>query len=309
MDLPPLSIHASLEEQWDEEEEPEDIETVLKAVPPAYHQYLDVFSKVIAEKPSPHHACDHHIRLEGLLPPIDVIYSLSKHDAPILSHFNPSLQTIVETDASYYGLGAALSQVNESGKNPIAFDSCKLLPAELNYGIHDKELLGIAWAPKRWRASLLSLSDSFEVLTDHYSLQYSVSSKVLAHRQAHWAEFLSEFHFSITYCPGRLATLPDALSHWDNMYSERGVDFISKNPQDLHQVLKENKIKESRFFSDLVDQIQKAVWQDKEYKEILKKLARGELVSDYSIEAQGKLLLFKYIVIIPSNHELQLDIL
>ncbi|MBW0538254.1 hypothetical protein O181_077969 [Austropuccinia psidii MF-1] len=30
MDLPPLSFHASLEEQWDEEEEPEKIETVLR---------------------------------------------------------------------------------------------------------------------------------------------------------------------------------------------------------------------------------------------------------------------------------------
>ncbi|MBW0501858.1 hypothetical protein O181_041573 [Austropuccinia psidii MF-1] len=53
--------------------------------------------------------------------------------APILSHFNPSLPTIVETDASDYALGAVLSQVNDSGKNPIAFESCKLLPAELNY--------------------------------------------------------------------------------------------------------------------------------------------------------------------------------
>ncbi|MBW0581717.1 hypothetical protein O181_121432 [Austropuccinia psidii MF-1] len=38
MDLPPLSFHASLEEQWDEEEKPEEIETVMKAVPPAYHK-------------------------------------------------------------------------------------------------------------------------------------------------------------------------------------------------------------------------------------------------------------------------------
>ncbi|MBW0556563.1 hypothetical protein O181_096278 [Austropuccinia psidii MF-1] len=43
MDLPPLSLNASLEEQWDEEEEPEEIKTVLKVVPPAYHQYLAVF--------------------------------------------------------------------------------------------------------------------------------------------------------------------------------------------------------------------------------------------------------------------------
>ncbi|MBW0478007.1 hypothetical protein O181_017722 [Austropuccinia psidii MF-1] len=142
--------------------------------------------------------------------------------APILSHFNPSLPTIVETDASYYALGDVLSQVNDSGEHPIAFDSHKLLPAELNYEIHDRELLGIFWALKRWRAFLLSLSDSFEVLTDHSYLQYFMSSKVFTHHQAHWAEFLSEFHFSITYRPGRLATLPDALSHQDNVYTERG---------------------------------------------------------------------------------------
>ncbi|MBW0554972.1 hypothetical protein O181_094687 [Austropuccinia psidii MF-1] len=81
--------------------------------------------------------------------------------APILSHFNPSLPTIVETDASDYALSAVLSQVNHSTKHPISFDSCKLLPAELSYEIHDKELLGIVWALKRWRAFLLSLSDSF----------------------------------------------------------------------------------------------------------------------------------------------------
>ncbi|MBW0464438.1 hypothetical protein O181_004153 [Austropuccinia psidii MF-1] len=72
MDLPPLSFHASLEEQWDEEEEPEYIEAALKVLPPAYHQYLDVFSKVKAEKLSPHCTCDHHIKLEGLLPPVGV---------------------------------------------------------------------------------------------------------------------------------------------------------------------------------------------------------------------------------------------
>ncbi|MBW0500563.1 hypothetical protein O181_040278 [Austropuccinia psidii MF-1] len=127
-----------------------------------------------------------------------------------------------------------------------------------------------------------------------------MSSKFLTCNQALWAEFLSEFHFSITYRPGRLATSPDALSHWDNMYPERGVDFLSKNSQNFNQVSKKNEIKESRFFSinvevfsDLVDQPQKEVWQDKDYKEILKQLARGESVSDYSLEPQVKLLLFK----------------
>ncbi|MBW0544768.1 hypothetical protein O181_084483, partial [Austropuccinia psidii MF-1] len=107
----------------------------------------------------------------------------------------------------------------------------------------------------------------------------------------------------------RLATLTDALSHQDNAYPE-------KNPQKFHQVLEEAEIEESRFFSikvevfsDLVDQTQKAVWQATDYNKILKQLARGESVSDYFFEPQAKLLLFKDGVVIPRNHELQLDIL
>ncbi|MBW0515041.1 hypothetical protein O181_054756 [Austropuccinia psidii MF-1] len=76
MDLPPLSFHASLEEEWDDEKDPEEIQNLLKVVLPAYYPYLDVFSKEKAEKISPHHACDHCIELEGLLPPVAFIYSL-----------------------------------------------------------------------------------------------------------------------------------------------------------------------------------------------------------------------------------------
>ncbi|MBW0580042.1 hypothetical protein O181_119757 [Austropuccinia psidii MF-1] len=84
MDLPPSSYCDSLEELWDAEEEPEEIETVMKVVPPVYHQYLDAFSKVKAEKPPPHHACDNHINLEGSLPPVGVIYSLSNQELDTL---------------------------------------------------------------------------------------------------------------------------------------------------------------------------------------------------------------------------------
>ncbi|MBW0526077.1 hypothetical protein O181_065792 [Austropuccinia psidii MF-1] len=84
MDLPPSSYHDSLEELWDEEEEPEEIETVMKVVPSVYHQYLNVFSKVKAEKLPPHRACDHHIELEGSLPPVGVIYSLSNQESDTL---------------------------------------------------------------------------------------------------------------------------------------------------------------------------------------------------------------------------------
>ncbi|MBW0522445.1 hypothetical protein O181_062160 [Austropuccinia psidii MF-1] len=71
---------------------------------------------------------------------------------PILSHFNASLPAIVETNASDNSFFAVLSQVHELGKHPIAFDSCKLLPAELSHEAHYKELLGIVWDFKLWKA-------------------------------------------------------------------------------------------------------------------------------------------------------------
>ncbi|MBW0542707.1 hypothetical protein O181_082422 [Austropuccinia psidii MF-1] len=120
-----------------------------------------------------------------------------------------------------------------------------------------------------------------------------MSFKVLTNCQASWAEFLSEFHFTISYGPGRLATLPDAFSRWDNVYPERGVDFISKNTQSFHQIIKQDGIQESRFFSikveilsDLVDKIQKEVWQDKNYKQILKQLARVQQVVKEELESE-----------------------
>ncbi|MBW0533166.1 hypothetical protein O181_072881 [Austropuccinia psidii MF-1] len=84
MNLPPSSYHEFLEELWDEEEGPEEIETVIKVVPSFYHQYLDVFFRVKAEKLPPHRACDHHIELERSLPPVGVIYSLSKQESDTL---------------------------------------------------------------------------------------------------------------------------------------------------------------------------------------------------------------------------------
>ncbi|MBW0474897.1 hypothetical protein O181_014612 [Austropuccinia psidii MF-1] len=236
--------------------------------------------------------------------------------APILSCFDPSLPTIVETDASDYALGAVLSPISDSGKHPIEFDSRKLLPAELNYEIHNKELLGIVWAPKPWRDFPLSLSSSFEVLTNHSSLQYFMSSNISTHCQACWAEFLSKFHFSISYCPGRLATLPDALSRWERVYPERGEDFISNNPMNYQKIIKQDEIQASKFFavkvgefSNLIESIKKSLWQDSPYRSILQDLGKGKSVQYYSLESSSRMFLLKDWVVVPNDPTIQLSIL
>ncbi|MBW0490027.1 hypothetical protein O181_029742 [Austropuccinia psidii MF-1] len=268
MDFPLSSYHDFLKELWDEEGEPEEVETVMKVVPSIYYHYLDLLSNVQAEKLPPHRTCDDHMELDS----------------------NPSLPTIVEINASNHALGAVISQVSDSGKHHIAFDRRKLISVEVNYEIHNKELLGIVWALKRWRDFLLSLSSPFGVLTNHSCLKYFMSSKVINCCQAFWAEF----HFSITHRPGPLATLLDALSGQDNIYPERGEDFISKNPMDFQQLIKQDEVPPSRVstvkvgcFQNLIESSQKKLWQDPRYRSIPQELGKGESVQDYSLDSSS----------------------
>ncbi|MBW0468852.1 hypothetical protein O181_008567 [Austropuccinia psidii MF-1] len=76
-----LAYDYPLEELQDEEEDPEEIETFRKVLPSSYHHYLDLFSKVKADKLPPNCACDDHIELDVSLPTIGVIYSLSNQES------------------------------------------------------------------------------------------------------------------------------------------------------------------------------------------------------------------------------------
>ncbi|MBW0566752.1 hypothetical protein O181_106467, partial [Austropuccinia psidii MF-1] len=126
MDLPPSSYHDSLEELWDEEEEPEEVETVMKVVPSVYHQYLDVFSKVKAEKLPPHRACDHHIELEGSLPPVGVIYSLSKQESDTLrAYISENVEKVFIRPSSSSTGAPVLFVSKKDGGLHLCVDYCK----------------------------------------------------------------------------------------------------------------------------------------------------------------------------------------
>jgi len=71
--------------------------------------------------------------------------------APILTHWVPDAQLVVETDASDYALAAILSIVTKDNEvHPVAFHSRTFSAPELNYDIYDKELLAIFEAFKIW---------------------------------------------------------------------------------------------------------------------------------------------------------------
>ena len=133
-------------------------------------------------------------------------------DASFLCHFNPDLETIIETDSSDFAISGIMSQYHDKLLRPVAFMSRKMVPAERNYEIHDKELLAIVSAVKAWRHYLEGLKKPFIILTDHQALQYFQTSKVLTRRQARWSEMINHHRYIIRYRPGDKSGKPDALS-------------------------------------------------------------------------------------------------
>jgi hypothetical protein len=65
---------------------------------------------------------------------------------------------------------------------PVAFDSLQLRQAELNYPVHEKELLAVIRALQKWQVDLIG--EEFEVHTDHKTLLNFNTQKDLPRRQA-----------------------------------------------------------------------------------------------------------------------------
>jgi len=70
---------------------------------------------------------------------------------PILTHFDDTGPTKLETDARNFALGAVLSQLCEDEKwHHVDFHSRKFSPAEINYDVNDKEMAAIVAPFKEW---------------------------------------------------------------------------------------------------------------------------------------------------------------
>lgn len=130
----------------------------------------------------------------------------------LLRHYDLTKQLILETDTPDYAIAGILSHEIDKKLEPVAFFSHKMLPAELNYPIHNKEMLAIVSAFKEWRHYFEGARETIRVYTDHRSLEYFMTTKQLNRRQVRWSEFLADFDFSIIYRPGVQGTKPDALT-------------------------------------------------------------------------------------------------
>lgn len=159
--------------------------------------------------------------------------------AELLRHYDPERESQIETDASDGVVAGIFSQKHGNEWHPIAYFSKTMAPAELNYEIHDKEMLAIVKALKEWRAELISTPEQIRVLTDHKALEYFMTSKALNARQARWAEFLADFHFMITYRPGKENGAADALTR---RHDEASDQVAAKKELRIGQLIKDRSI-------------------------------------------------------------------
>ena len=180
--------------------------------------------------------------------------------APILTHWIPDKQLIVETDASDYALGAILSIQLDSGEvHPVAFHSRTFTPPELNYDTHDKELLAIFEAFRVWRHYLEGSGIPVDVITDHKNLEYFSTTKVLTRRQARWSEYLSQFNLVIRFRPGKLGTKPDSLTRRWDVYPKGGnSDYATVNPSNLRPMFTQEQIAVSLRATQLLEPVLRA---------------------------------------------------
>ncbi|CCO35652.1 Retrotransposable element Tf2 155 kDa protein type 1 [Rhizoctonia solani AG-1 IB] len=137
---------------------------------------------------------------------------------PVLAPPDESQPYTLETDTSGTAMGAVLSQRKDDGcLHPVAFMSASFSPAELNYDMHDKELLAIIHAFEHWRIFLEGNEHPVTVLTNHKNLEYWKSARMFNRCHAHWHLILASYNFVIAYKPKKQPQKPDTLSSFKDL--------------------------------------------------------------------------------------------
>jgi hypothetical protein len=130
--------------------------------------------------------------------------------APILVLPDTSKPFILECDASKFAIGQVLCQGEGRDRRVIAYESRKMIPAEVNYPVHDQELLSVVHGLRKWRHYLHG--GKVRVITDNWATKFLLTKPELNKRQAGWLDFIQEFNLEIVYRPGKDNTVADALS-------------------------------------------------------------------------------------------------
>uniref|UniRef100_A0A0W0FYS4 Reverse transcriptase RNase H-like domain-containing protein n=1 Tax=Moniliophthora roreri TaxID=221103 RepID=A0A0W0FYS4_MONRR len=171
---------------------------------------------------------------------------------------------MIETNTSNYAIAAILSiTLSNSELYPVAFLSQTLTGAELNYDMHDKELLAIFEAFKSWCHYLEGATNPIDIVTDHKNLEYFSTTKILTqqqtleqylqmyctYQQVNWDTLLPLAEFAYNNAPNASTGVspfftnkryhPNITVHLEyHLASQKACNYVS-NLNNVHQFLRD----------------------------------------------------------------------
>ncbi|MBW0470691.1 hypothetical protein O181_010406 [Austropuccinia psidii MF-1] len=283
---------------------------------PLLHSHPSLLSsrEVKAEKCPPHWACDHHIKLEGSLPPVGVIYALSNQDSntlrvyisenvekgfirPIFSLTGAPVLFVKKKDGSLHLRVdyRKLNAVTRMNKYPVP-PMHHLLNVLNGSSIFSNIDLHGAY-------NLLRIKEGDEHLTafrtKYGSYEYLVMLFGLTNAPASFQNIVNDifqdlldvyFVVSLDEIVVFSKSEEEHVTHVSTVLSRlRAINLLLRRPSAYSMFLK-------------------ALWQDSQYRGILQELGKGKSVQDYSLDSSSQFLLFKDWVLIPNDPTIQLSI-
>ena len=249
---------------------------------------------------------------------------------PVLATFDPSLPTMLQTDASRLkGLGFALLQKHGDTWRLTQAGSRFITDTESRYAMVELELLGVVWAIRKCRIYLQGMP-KFDVVVDHKPLESILNNQTMDMidnpRIQRLKEKLCGYTFQTIWRKGKEHVIPDALSRAP--CSDPAQDDIiiddTNCPLQLHIscILRdENEINDGQPLIDpLLEEIKKCTLADKDSIELVKAIKNGFTVAKQTPSVQafkkladqltvedGLILLDGHRIVIP--HSMRRDVL
>ncbi|XP_064488368.1 uncharacterized protein K02A2.6-like [Ornithodoros turicata] len=138
------------------------------------------------------------------------------NECTVLAHYDETNPLVIACDASPYGVGAVLAQVDDDvRKLPVAFASRTLGRAEQNYAQLDREGLALVFAVEKFHQYVAGRS--FKIYTDHRPLlgimgQHKPMPGMLSSRMTRWCLKLGCYDYDFCYRKGTTNQNADAFS-------------------------------------------------------------------------------------------------
>ena len=123
-------------------------------------------------------------------------------ESTALAYPDLNKEFVLHVDASADALGSTLSQEDRVGQlRLITCTSRKFNPAERNYPTHEREMLALVHALKKWKHYLLGAR--VKAYTDNVALRYWQTAQNLSPRQIRWLAYLAMYDLEIAHLPGK----------------------------------------------------------------------------------------------------------